>query len=438
MNRILRYGRGSVAVDLPEQNCRAVLEPSLPPPIGHLDEAVTRCLDDPVGGRPLSKIVEGRRRIVVAIPDMTRGEAMQAYLPPLLRYLESHRVRRENTILVTATGAHRRHTDAERAALVGAEIARQWTIADHDADDGNNEIEPLDGDTPLWIDRRALDADGLILAGQISYHYSAGFGGGRKLVAPGLCGRATIQALHRRTLANIDRAGNWRGRTGALRGNPFHEAAQAACDRVGPHFALHVTLDLEGAVIGVVAGDVAKSHLAACLQYDKMFRLPIAEPLPLVVASCGGGPFDINLYQAHKALDNAFRAVRPGGTLVLLAECAEGWGPASFVKWLAIESLEEHRARLEADFEVPGHTTYALKWKATQCRVIVASRTLAQAVTGGEGPAWLADEGRAAAPFRLEFVADPSEAVARADPARALPYCLLPAAASCLPEITGQ
>jgi nickel-dependent lactate racemase len=436
MNRILQYGRGSVSVDLPDQHCRAVLEPSLPPPIRNLDDAIARCLDDPVGSRPLSKIVEGRRRIVVVIPDATRGEAMQAYLPPLLHYIEKHHVRRDNVILLAATGAHRRHTDAEREALVGDEIASDWTVADHDADDGNDEIEPLDDETPLWVDRRALEADCLILAGQISYHYCAGFGGGRKLIAPGLCGRATVQALHRRTLANIDRLGQWRGRTGVLRGNLFHEALQAVCDRVGPHFALHVTLGAPGEVIGVVAGDVAKSHTVACLQHDKMFRVPVAEPLPLVVASCGGWPFDMNLYQAHKALDNAFRVVRPGGTIVFLAECAEGWGPESFVKWLAIESLEEHRARLEKNFEVPGHTTYALKWKATQCRVIVVSEALARTVSAGTGPAWLMNE-TAATPFRFEIMADPNEALAKADPGRASPYYLMPAASCCLPEVTG-
>ncbi len=77
--------------------------------------------------------------------------------------------------------------------------------------------------------------------------------------------------------------------------------------------------------------------------------------VPVVVASCGGWPHDVNLYQAHKALQNAFRVVRQNGAIVLVAECSEGWGPESFIKWLAIDSLKEHRERLIDEFEVPGH-----------------------------------------------------------------------------------
>jgi nickel-dependent lactate racemase len=436
MSKTLGYGRGSVTVELPAPNCRAVVQPTLPPPISDLDAAIEKCLNDPVGGKPLANIVEGRHKVVVVIPDTTRGEAMQAYLPPLLHYIERHHVRREHVTILTATGAHRRHSDDEREALVGADVARDWVVADHDADEGNVEIEPLDDETPLWIDHRAVEADCLILAGLVSYHYCAGFGGGRKLIAPGLCGRATVQALHRRTLGNIDPAGNWRGHTGGLRGNPFHEALQAVAERVGPDFCLNITLGGERKIIGIVAGDFVQSHQVACLQYAKTFNFPIPERLPLVVASCGGWPYDINLYQAHKALDNAFRATQPGGTIVLLAECSEGWGPESFIKWMAIGSLEEHRARLASHFEVAGHTTYALKWKASQCRVIVVSEALAQSVRAGNAVDWLSGEG-GTAPFRIEIVGDVNEAMAKADPRRSLPYYIMPAAVSCLPEVTG-
>jgi len=439
MSADLRYGRGTVAVDLPDANCRAVIQPTLPPPLGDLDGAIERCLNDPVGGQPLSKILEGRRKIVVVIPDATRGEAVQTYLPPLLRYIEQHRVPRENVTLVTATGAHHRHSGTVRAGLVGADIARNWTVEDHDANAGNVELDPLDDETPLLIDQRAVGADCLILAGQVGFHYCAGFGGGRKLIAPGLCGYATVQALHRRTLANIDASGNWRSRTGALRHNPFHEVLLAVAERIGADFALNVTLNWQGEVLGVVAGDPVQSHLVACLQCDKIFRFPIAERLPLVVASCGGWPFDVNLYQAHKAADNAFRAVQPGGTIILLAECPEGWGLGSFVRWLTCASLKEHRERLESDFEVAGHTAYALKWKTTQCRLIVVSKALEQLIKSGDGPScFMAETGEIAEmPFRFDIIGDPNEALAKADPNRASPYYLMPVASSCLPEVTG-
>jgi len=436
MSTSLRYGHGWMVVDLPDQNCRAVVQPTLPPAIADLDTTIERCLDDPVGGKPLSKILKGRRKVVVVIPDATRGEGVRLYLPPLLRYIEQHGVVRKRVTILTATGVHRRHSDAGLEALVGPEIARNWTVVDHDGDEGNVLIKPLDDETPLWVDRRAVEADCLILVGRVNHHYCAGFSGGRKLIAPGLCGRETVVALHRRTLANIDASGNWQSRTGGLRHNPFHEALAAVAEQVRPRFALNVTLGQQEEIIGVVAGDPVRSHLVACLQYDKVFRFPVPERLPLVVASCGGWPYDSDLYQAHKAVDNAFRAVQPDGTIVLLAECADEWGPGSFLRWLAIGSLKEHHERLKSHFEVAGHTTYALKWKTTQCRLIVVSETLARAVKAGEEPMWLASK-VAVTPFRMAIVGDMEEALTRADPAGSLPYYLMPFASFCLPEITG-
>lgn len=436
MQRALRCGRGALVVDLPSEACRAIIQPKLPPPVSDLDAVVARSLEDPVDSEPLSKILRDRENIVVAVPDATRSEVAPVCLPPLLRYMEREGIDRDRVTILTATGAHRRHTAEELRALVGAEIVANWTVVDHDPDTGNVELEPLDEKTPLWVDSRAVEADCLILAGAIRYHYCAGFGGGRKLIAPGLCGRETVQALHRHTLANIDASGRWRSCTGAMRQNPFHEILVAAAQRVPAHFALHVAVGWQGQLVDVVSGDPFQSHLIACLQYDQIFRRAVRERLPVVVASCGGWPYDVNLYQAHKALDNAFRAVRQNGTIVLVAECSEGWGPESFVKWLAIDSLEEHRQRLMEEFEVPGHTTYALKWKATQCRIILVSEGLARRMSEGDAPAWMTAAG-GDSPFQLAIAADLAEAIDKAATRHPVPHYLIPVAVSCLPTITA-
>lgn len=437
MRKALRYGQGSVVVDLPAGDCRGIVEPGLPPAIGEIEAVVARSVERPVSGRPLSEVVRGKRRVVVVVPDATRRAGLQGYLPALLRCIERAGAGPHDVVVLTATGAHRKHADSEREALVGSEVASRWTVEDHDADEGNVEIEPLDSETPLAVDRRVVEADCIILAGPISYHYCAGFGGGRKLLAPGVCGRATVEALHRRTLANIDGAGDWRSRTGVLRDNPFNEALRKAAERIGPDFALNVSVDWRGAVIGLTAGEPFRSHLVACLEYDRIFRVPLEGRAGAVVASCGGRPWDVNLYQAHKALDNAFRAVRDGGTIVLLAECVEGWGPPAFVEWLAIDSLEAHRQRLEERFEVVGHTTYALKWKATRCAIVVVSKELAGRVARGDAPAWLA-KARPDGPFHLEVVAGLEDALGRAGIGAGSDYYLMPMAACTLPEVVSR
>jgi nickel-dependent lactate racemase len=433
MDKAFRYGRGSEVLTLPGDGYRGTIQPKLPAAIQSLDDAIGRRLAEPISCPPLLDVVRGRKKIVIAVPDATRGEAVRACLPPLLRYLENARLERDRVTILIATGHHRPPTPPEIAALVGREIAAAWRVVAHDPDAGNVELEPYDADTPIFMDRIAVESDCLILAGSVSYHYAAGFGGGRKMIAPGLAGRATVQALHRRTVANIDEAGRWQSRTGQLRGNPFHEVLAAVAERLRPAFAVQVSLGWEGRAYAVTAGDPVRSHQIACLEHDQIFRVHVPERLPLVIASCGGWPFDLDLYQAHKSIDNAFRAVAPGGTILLLARCADGWGAASFTRWLAIPTLDEHRARLLENFEVAGHTTYALKWKATQCRIVIASDVLAKRLEAGDGPQWLRPDA-ADSPFRLEIVPTLREALTRALARPETPYSLLPVAAFTLPE----
>lgn len=434
MIQAMRYGRGEVEVDLPP-GCDKVIEARIPSVIQDVGAAVRRCLERPLYGRPLAEIVRDRRRVALIIPDATRKAAMDVWLPPLLDAMRQAGAGPNRTTLVIATGKHRVPTADQVAELVGREICAEWSVLAHDADVPHVKVGSIDDRTPIAVDKRVAEADCVILAGGVSHHYLAGFGGGRKLIAPGVCGRETVEALHSWSLANIDPAtGAWRSRTGELKGNPFHEAVVAAARTVHPAFAVHIIVGREGQVVEVVAGDPFKSHELACGRYDRVFRISIRRRRPLVVASCGGWPYDVNLYQAHKGLDNAFRAVAPGGTIVLLAECADGWGPPASVDWLGIESLEEHHARLKAHFEIVGHTTYALKWKATQCRVILVSEPLAERVAAGDGPAWLAAPGESE--FRFEIVGSIEVAMDRAGAGDEVQGYVMPAASACLPVAT--
>ena len=93
-----------------------------------------------------------------------------------------------------------------------------------------------------------------------------------------------------------------------------------------PTFLVNTLLTPGKRLFDLVAGHWQKAHEEGCARYAKHFRVRIAKRYPLVIASAGGFPKDINLIQSHKALDNAFLATEPGGVLILLAECPDGFG----------------------------------------------------------------------------------------------------------------
>jgi len=202
------------------------------------------------------------------------------------------------------------------------------------------------------INRQVWEADRIILTGEIIYHLIAGYSGGRKSLVPGVAGLKTITFNHR-MIFNPD------CRAGKLDGNPAHEDLLEACRIGDPDFIVNVVLSPDGPLIRVVAGHYDLAHREGCRTVDEMLRIEVAEPYDLVIASAGGFPLDIDLRQAHKGLENACHALRPGGSILFYAECPNGAGIRSFDDYVARYRDDlEMQAALEREFVVGGHKAW--------------------------------------------------------------------------------
>ncbi|MEE9491583.1 MAG: hypothetical protein V3V80_04700, partial [Dehalococcoidia bacterium] len=74
-------------------------------------------------------------------------------------------------------------------------------------------------------------------------------------------------------------------------------------------------------------------HLAGVQMCERACRAFFPFQADLTICSPGGYPRDINLHQAQKALSVAEMVTRPGGVIILVAECREGTG-SEFAQWL--------------------------------------------------------------------------------------------------------
>ncbi|MBA3442414.1 MAG: hypothetical protein H0T92_21365, partial [Pyrinomonadaceae bacterium] len=136
---------------------------------------------------------------------------------------------------------------------------------------------------------------------------------------------------------------------------------------------INTVTDERGRAVGVYAGDWRLAHRRACAEYTNARTVPIAEKRPVVIASCGGWPHDINLIQAHKTLEMAAHACSEGGTIILVAECADGTGRADFLKWFDSENSRALETRLRDEYEVNGQTAWSLLTKAERFRIHLVS-----------------------------------------------------------------
>lgn len=373
----VRYGKTAVELPVSVMASAEVLQPAFP--IENISDEMAldrfrRAVGRPVGGPALREIAAGRKSACIIVSDKTREYGAGVWMPALLDELNAAGVPDGRITVLFATGAHSGHNQEEREGIVGSEAAGRVRLVDHDCDNSGSVVAlgKTPAGAPVSINRLAAEAELLIVTGVVMPHYYAGFTGGRKSIVPGVAARETIFANHSLNLAPGGGT-DPRARTAEMTGNPIHEDLMKALRFVRVDFSIQAVPDRAGRPAAFFAGGIIESHEAACALAAEWFCVPIAARAPWVVASCGGRPKDINFYQSHKSLDNAFRAVAPGGTIFLLAECPEGPGPEDFVKWFDIGDPVEIEARLRRSYEVAGHTALRTIEKTRSARVILMS-----------------------------------------------------------------
>jgi lactate racemase len=352
----LNYGHDKISIKLPSGVQADVLQTVKAASLADPLKALLEALRQPVASAPLKDIVSPGESVCILVNDSTRLARSEIFLPVLIDELCRGGVSEKDIFIVFANGSHRQMDENEMRALIGENTASRVAFRNHDSRDEDNLVykgETSFG-TPVYINKMVAEADRRILTGSVVHHFFAGFGGGRKALVPGVAGWETIRKNH--SLLLDDRA-----RTGALEGNPVHEDLLEAAQLVGADFLLNTVLNEDKNIIGIFAGNMVEAHQAACEMVDRVNGVAIDRLYDVVIASAGGHPKDINLYQAHKALDNALEALKPGGRMVLLAQCAEGVGSAIFEEWAgSFNSCREMEEALRHEFVLGGHKAYTV------------------------------------------------------------------------------
>lgn len=339
----LEYGREGLEVELPEENLVSVLKLTPAPPIRNSHTAVLEALSNPIAQRPLSELASGRRNACIVVCDITRPVPNPTLLPPILDVLHDSGIPQEQITILIATGTHRPNEGAELDAILGADIASTYRIVNHVCTDAASQsylgVSP--NGVPIHLDRTYCEADLKITVGLIEPHFMAGYSGGRKLIMPGLAALETVQAWHSPRFLEHPNASN-----GIVQNNPVHDEALAIARHVPPDMIVDVTLDEENRITGVFAGDLEQAWLAGVAFAQEHVKAALHEPVDIVVTTCAGYPLDATFYQAVKGMVGALPAVKPGGSIVIAAECSEGIGSEAFRNQLL--STDDLPAYMEA------------------------------------------------------------------------------------------
>ena len=365
MAEAMKYGREEFEVTLPPELIAAELEPNhVDLPQRTVAEHIHYALEHPIDSKPLKELVKPGETVCIIISDVTRRwQSPETYIPILVEELEAAGIRDEDMLIISATGTHRCQTKEEHIGLVTKAVYDRIRLVDHQSTDEANlkYVGTTTRGTPVWLDKRALECDHIILTGGVVYHFMAGFGGGRKSILPGIAGRETIMKNHNLALnPGLGAGSNPEVRSANLSdSNPVHADMMEACAMAKPTFLINVVVNDDQKIISAFAGNWITAHQAACDLVNRMYGVRVREKTPLVIASAGGYPKDLNFYQTIKTLCNALVVAEDGGTIILVTKSEEGFGSDDMEKQVAgYATMLEREKALRTDFSIGAFIGY--------------------------------------------------------------------------------
>ncbi len=282
-------------------------------PRGAPETLAMEALRNPVGAPPLEGRLTAAQTVAIMIEDLTRTSPKQVLLKVLLNLLAGIGIPRRQICIVIALGTHRPLSRPELEAVFGKETVSAYEFINHDCHgDDLAPVGRLESGARVKINRRVHDADFRIGIGSIFPHPLNGFGGGGKILFPGVANFDAIVEHHLRH--------SFRGKAclGNVAGNPFYKEVTTMAQAGGLDFIINSVLDHTDSLYGVVCGDPVEAHLAGI----EICRRIVSRRFP--------APADVTLISAFpytegpqivKPLAPAEQITRKGGSILLRADC---------------------------------------------------------------------------------------------------------------------
>ncbi len=330
MRITLKYGQGQRDLSIPEKARVSLLSPSSLPVLKDVEEAFEAAMASPVGGQRLETMDEPGN-VAIAVPDETRPAPVKTILPLLLKrlYAAFPHLKPERVTMIIGGGLHPPLGDKEIRRILPESVAPGCRVVSHDAvhsrmtDCGKTSLK-----TPVLINAHFAEAGLKLVIGNIDPHQFVGFTGGAKGAAIGCGSKNTIEANHALMF-------NEKARVANIEGNPVRSDIDEAGDLIGVDLVTNVVLDTAKRIVRLLVGEPKAVCQEGAKTCAALYGVTLQEKFDIAVASCGGYPKDINLYQAQKGLAHAALAVRPGGKILLMAACPQGVGDEAYFGYVS-------------------------------------------------------------------------------------------------------
>ena len=364
----LPYSRTEVPIRVPDENLLGIIEAKQVSAAPNAVSEITHALDNPLGGMRIETLAKPGQKACIVVDDKTRPTPSHLMVRPILERLNQAGVRDEDITILFGCGTHLTMTQDEAPPLIGDDCAKRVKLLLHDAEQKDLVyVGETSRGTKVRLNRVFAEADIKILTGDVELHYYAGYGGGRKSVLPAITDSESTQHNHSFLFDPASKTGN-------IEGNPVHLDMVEAAHLAKPDFTLNIVLNPQNSIVKAFSGDMDRVFEEGVRIVDDMYKVPVDSLADIVAVSPGGHPADINLYQAHKALDSALGIVKDGGVIILVAECPEGHGHKVFYDWMTkFKTAGDMKKEIRRNFVFGAHKAYYMAEALERVKIILVS-----------------------------------------------------------------
>lgn len=371
MKAHFKYGSAYLDIELPDDANITQMQPQELPAIENLKEALEKGLESPLGMSSLDTLPMPKK-IAIAVPDETRPTPIKEILPVLIQHFYSvwKDLKAEQISIVVGGGLHPAADEGQLERILPKDdILKNIAIVPHDALSSPLTSYPSTSrGTPVEINSVIAEADFKVVVGQVDPHQFVGMTGGAKGITVGCASKPMIQASHSLMAAQEARVGN-------VVDNPVRHDISEAGEIIGVNLAVNVCLRGDKKAVALFVGKPASCLEKAAPITAQIYGQALDEHFDITIASCGGEPKDICLYQAQKGLNHASQCTKKGGHILLLAACSQGIGDEHYHEYVKqFSSTQELMDEFKANgFRIGPHKAFLFSRTTLEYDVAVHS-----------------------------------------------------------------
>lgn len=287
--------------------------PGLPP--GDIRDKITH----PIEGPTLEKLAQGKKQAAIIFDDMTRPTPVKDVAPFVLEALHEAGMERDQIRFIWALGSHGAYDMINARKKLGDHIVENYAVYNHDPFQNTVRVGRTPTGVEVWLNREFMNCDLKIGIGCITAHVHVGFGGGAKIVLPGVAGIESINQFHNQLHRDHSRTG-----LGNFDNNIMRAECDAAGDLAGLDFKVDCLINRRGEIASLYAGDFRATHQAGAEEGKEHYGIPHAAGYDIAVCNAYG-----KVNESAISLLLSLMALKPGGsgTAVLISDAPEGQVP---------------------------------------------------------------------------------------------------------------